>query len=150
MDGMWVGHLAWAEFLVGQQETARRRLDEFIASTDPARTSLALPWAVRAVIARASGEHELAGELAAQAVAASPADPFGQSTVLECLAVMAAVQAYDGQHELAVGLAAAVAAFADRAGMRQPPSVRELLDPVLQGCREELGDDGFGAAWAQG
>ena len=72
----------------------------------------------------------LAGELAAQAVAASPADPFGQSTVLECLAVMAAC--------------------ADGAGIRQPPSVRELLDPVLQGCREELCDDGFGAASSQG
>ena len=91
MNGMWVGHLAWAEFLAGQHETAGHRLDEFIASTDPARTSLALPWAVRAVIARASGEHELAAELAAQAVAASPDDPFGQITVLECLAVMAAV-----------------------------------------------------------
>jgi predicted ATPase/DNA-binding CsgD family transcriptional regulator len=150
MDGMYVGHLAWAEFLAGQHETARRRLEEFIASADPARTCLALPWAVRAVIARAGGEHELTGELAAQAVAASLADPFGQTTVLECLAVMAAVQADDGQHELAVRLAAAVAAFADSACLRQPPSVRELLDPVLRGCREELGDDGFGAAWSQG
>jgi tetratricopeptide (TPR) repeat protein len=43
MDGMWVGHLAWAELLAGQHETARHRLDEFIASTDPAITSLAIP-----------------------------------------------------------------------------------------------------------
>ena len=50
MDGMWVGRLAWAEFIAGEQETARQRLDKFIASTDPARTSMALPWAVRAVI----------------------------------------------------------------------------------------------------
>ena len=150
MGGMWTGHLAWAEFLADQQETARRRLDEFIASTDPARTSLALPWAVRAVIARASGEHELAGELAQQAVAASPADPFGQITVLECLAVMAAVQADQGQHELAVRLAAAIAAFADGAGVRQPPSVRELIDPVLRDCREALGADGYRSAWSQG
>ena len=80
MDGMYVGRLAWAEFLAGQQETARGRLDEFIASSDPARISLALPWAVRAVIARASGEHERAAELAQQAVAAASGDPFGQST----------------------------------------------------------------------
>ena len=39
MDGMWVGHLAWAEFLAGQAETARHRLDEFIASSDPDRVS---------------------------------------------------------------------------------------------------------------
>jgi hypothetical protein len=84
MDGMWTGHLAWAEFLAGQAETARHRLDEFIASSDPDRISLAVPWAVRAVIARASGKHELAAELAQRAVAASPADPFGQTTVLEC------------------------------------------------------------------
>jgi DNA-binding CsgD family transcriptional regulator/tetratricopeptide (TPR) repeat protein len=150
MDGMWVGHLAWAEFLADQRETARRRLDEFTASTDPDRTSLALPWAVRAIIARADGEHGLAAELAAQAVAMSPADPFGQSTVLECLTVMAAVRADEGQHEPAVRLAAALAAYADGAGIRQPPSVRELLKPVLRACREVLGADGFGSAWAQG
>jgi DNA-binding CsgD family transcriptional regulator len=150
MGGMWVGHLAWAEFLAGQPEVARHRLDEFIASADPALTCLALPWAVRGVIARAGGEHELAAELAAQAAAASLADPFGQSTVLECLAVVAAVQADEGRHELAARLASAVAAAADDAGLRQPPAVRELLDPVLRACREALGDDGLGAAWSQG
>jgi predicted ATPase/DNA-binding CsgD family transcriptional regulator len=150
MGGMWTGHLAWAEFLAGQTETARHRLDDFIASSDPDLISLALPRAVRAVIARASGERELAVELAAQAVAASPTDPFGQITVLECLAVMAAVQADEGQHELAVRLAAAMAAFADSAGVRQPPSVRELIDPVLQGCREALGADSYRSAWSQG
>jgi tetratricopeptide (TPR) repeat protein len=116
MGGMWTGRLAWAEFLAGQAETARHRLDEFIASADPDRISLALPWAVRAVIARASGEHEMAAALARRAIAASPGDPFGQTTVLECLAVLAAVQADEGQHELAVRLVAAVAAFADGAG----------------------------------
>ena len=150
MNGMWVGRLAWAEFIAGEQETARRRLDEFIASTDPARTSMALPWAVRAVIARASGEHELAAELAQQAVAASLADPFGQITVLECLAVVAAVQADQDQHELAVRLAAAVAAAADRAGIRPSPAVRELVDPVLRISQEALGPDRFRLAWSQG
>jgi DNA-binding CsgD family transcriptional regulator/tetratricopeptide (TPR) repeat protein len=150
MGGMWVGHLAWAEFLAGQAETAGQRLDEFIASADPDRISLALPWAVRAVIARANGEHELAAELARHAVAASLDDPFGQSTVLECLAVLAAVKADEGQHALAVRLNAAVAAFADGAGVRQPPTVRELSDPVLRACREALGPDGFDSAWSQG
>jgi DNA-binding CsgD family transcriptional regulator/tetratricopeptide (TPR) repeat protein len=150
MGGMWVGHLAWAEFLAGQAETARRRLDEFIASADPTRTSLAVPWAVRSVIARASGEHELARKLAQQAITAAPADPFGQSTALECLAVVAAVRADDGQHELAARLAAALASFADGAGMRQPPAVRKLIDPVLRACRVALGPDRFGSAWSQG
>jgi predicted ATPase/DNA-binding CsgD family transcriptional regulator len=150
MDGMYVGHLAWAEFIAGEPETARDRLDEFIASTDPTVTSVALPWAVRAVIARACGEHELAGELAAQAVAASPDDPFGQSTVLECLAVAAAVRADQGDHELAVRLAATVASSADSAGMMQPPAVRELIDPVLRASREALGPDRFRSAWSQG
>jgi predicted ATPase/DNA-binding CsgD family transcriptional regulator len=150
MGGMWVGHLAWAEFLAGQAETARHRLDEFIASADPARISLALPWAVLAVIARASGKHELAAELAQQAVAASAADPFGQSTVLECVAVVAAVQADQGDHELAVRLAATVASSADSAGIRQPPAVRELIDPVLRASREALGPDRFRSAWSQG
>ena len=99
---------------------------------------------------RLGGEHELAAELARRAVAAAPADPFGQSTVLECLAVLAAVHADEGQHELAVRLAAALAAFADGAGMKQPPSVRQLTEPVLRACRETLGADGFGSAWSQG
>jgi DNA-binding CsgD family transcriptional regulator/tetratricopeptide (TPR) repeat protein len=150
MDGMWVGHLAWAEFIAGEQETARQRLDDFISSTDPARTSLAMPWAVRALIARASREPELAAELAQRAVAASPADPFGQSTVLECLAIAAAVRADQGQHEPAVRLAAAAAAAADSAGIRQPPAIRELMDPVLRGCQEALGEDRFRLAWSQG
>jgi predicted ATPase/DNA-binding CsgD family transcriptional regulator len=150
MGGMWVGHLAWAEFLAGQQEAARHRLDEFIASADPARVSLALPRAVRAVIARACGERELAAELAQQAAAVSPADPFGQTTVLECLAVLAAVQADQGQHELAVRLAAATAASADSAGVRQPPAVRDLVDPVLRDCRAALGAGGYRSAWSQG
>jgi hypothetical protein len=94
---------------------------------------------------RLGGEHELAAELARRAVAAAPADPFGQSTVLECLA---AVHADEGQHELAVRLAAALAAFVDRAGMKQPPSVRELTEPVQRACRETLGADGFGSAWS--
>jgi predicted ATPase/DNA-binding CsgD family transcriptional regulator len=150
MGGMWVGHLAWAEFLAGQAGTARHRLDEFIASSDPARTCLALPWAVRAVIARASGEHELARKAAQQAINAAPADPFGQSTVLECLAVVAAVRADDGQHELATRLAASAAAFADGAGMRQPPAVGELIDPVLRTCQAALGSGSFDSAWSQG
>jgi DNA-binding CsgD family transcriptional regulator len=149
MSGVWVGHLAWAEFITGQQEVAQRRLDEFIAASDPGRISLAVPWAVRAVIARASGEHELAAELAQHAVFASPTDPFGQSTVV-CMAVMAAVQADEGQHERAVRLAAAAAASADRTGERPPSTVRELIDPVLRACRKTLGDDGFGSAWSQG
>jgi DNA-binding CsgD family transcriptional regulator/tetratricopeptide (TPR) repeat protein len=150
MGGTWVGQLAWAEFLAGEQETARHRLDGFIASSDPGRVSLALPWAVRAVIARASGEHELAAELAQQAAAASPSDPFGQSTVLECLAVLAVVLADEGQHEVAVRLTAALAAFAEGAGMKQPLAVRELIEPVLRTCREKLGTDSFGSAWSQG
>jgi DNA-binding CsgD family transcriptional regulator len=76
-------------------------------------------------------------------------DPFGQSAVV-CMAVMAAVQADEGQHELAVRLAAAAAASADRTGERPPPTVRELIDPVLRACRKTLGDDGFGSAWSQG
>ncbi len=34
--------------------------------------------------------------------------------------------------------------------MRQPPSVRELTDPVLQACREVLGADRYRSAWSQG
>ena len=102
MSGRWLGHLAWAEFIAGEPEVARQRLDDFIASTDPARTSMAIPFAMRAVIAREDGDHELALSLAQQAIAVAPADPFGGDTVHTCLLVFAATQADQGQHEVAV------------------------------------------------
>jgi predicted ATPase/DNA-binding CsgD family transcriptional regulator len=150
MEGMWAGHLAWAEFIAGEREVARQRLDDFIASTDPVRTSLAIPFAVRAVIARSDGDHELALSLAQQAIVIAPADPFGGDTVHTCLLVFAATQVDQGQHELAVRLAGAAAAFADSADMKQSPAVRALTAPVLEACREALGAGRFGSAWSQG
>jgi predicted ATPase/DNA-binding CsgD family transcriptional regulator len=150
MVGQWVGQLAWVEFIAGEQELARQRLDDFIASTDPVRTSMAIPFAVRAVIARADGDHHLAADLAQRAICAAPANPFGGDTMHACLLAFAAVQADKGRHELAVRLAAAAAAFAERVGMMPSPPTRELIDPVLRACLETLGTDGFGSAWSQG
>ena len=150
MSGRWLGHLAWAEFIAGEPEVARQRLDDFIASTDPARTSMAIPFAMRAVIAREDGDHELALSLAQQAIAVAPADPFGGDTVHTCLLVFAATQADQGQHEVAVRLAGAAAAFADSVEMKPAPAVRGFTDPVLEACREVLGAGRFGSAWSQG
>jgi DNA-binding CsgD family transcriptional regulator len=150
MGGQWVGHLAWAELVAGLQEAARQRLDEFIAGTDPERTSLATPLAVRALIARADSEHELAEDLAQQAIAAAPTDPFGRATVVECLAVVAAVKADQGHHDQAVRLAAAIAAFAESVGMQPIAPVRALTEPILRAGRQALGADRFNAAWSAG
>jgi predicted ATPase/DNA-binding CsgD family transcriptional regulator len=150
MAGRWVGQLAWVEFIAGEQDLARQRLDDFIASTDPVRTSMAIPFAARAVIARADGDHDLAAGLAQQAIGAAPADPFGGDTMHACLLVFAAVQADQGRQEVAVRLAAAAMAFAERVGMMPSPAVRGLIDPVLRACRETLGTDGFGSAWSEG
>ena len=150
MIGQWLGHLAWSEFIAGQPKSARDRLDEFTATADPARTSLAVVLAARAVVARSDGQHEMAADLAQRAIADAPSDPFGRATVVECLAVVAAVRADVGDYDVAVRLAGASAAFADIVGMRLVTAVRALTDPVLRTCRDALGEDGYGAAWSQG
>jgi ATP/maltotriose-dependent transcriptional regulator MalT len=118
---MFTGNLAWAELLAGQPDLARRRLDDFIAAADPERTCLARPLAVRALVARADGDLERAEELAAAAVAVSPADAFGRLTVWTCLAVLAAVKADAGRPELGARLAGAAAAFVREAGLTRLP-----------------------------
>ena len=111
---------------------------------------MAIPFAMRAVIAREDGDHELALSLAQQAIAVAPADPFGGDTVHTCLLVFAATQADQGQHEVAVRLAGAAAAFADSVEMKPALAGSGSTDPVLEACREVLGAGRFGSAWSQG
>jgi predicted ATPase/DNA-binding CsgD family transcriptional regulator len=150
LRGMWAGNLAWSELLSGEPDTARQRLDEFIRAADPARTCLALPQAVRALIARGDGDHERAEELAHAAVAASPADAFGRLTVWTCLAILAVITADGGGHEVAARLAGAADAFARDAGLARRPATGELIDSVAGACRAALGDDRLAEAWAAG
>jgi predicted ATPase/DNA-binding CsgD family transcriptional regulator len=151
LRGMWTGNLAWSELLCGEPDTARRRLDDFIRTSDPARTCLALPLAVRALIARGDGDHERAEELAHAAVADSPADAFGRLTVWTCLAVLAAVSTEGGGgHEVAARLAGAADAFARSTGLARPKATAELIDSVGGACRAALGHDRFAGAWAAG
>jgi predicted ATPase/DNA-binding CsgD family transcriptional regulator len=150
LRGMWTGNLAWSELLCGEPDTARRRLDDFIRTSDPARTCLALPLAVRALIARGDGDHERAEELAHAAVADSPADAFGRLTVWTCLAVLAAVSADGSGHEVAARLAGAADAFAHAAGLARPKATAELIDSAGAACRAALGHDRFAEAWAAG
>jgi predicted ATPase/DNA-binding CsgD family transcriptional regulator len=150
LRGMWTGNLAWSELLCGESGTARRRLDDFIRTSDPARTCLALPLAVRALIARGDGDHERGEELAHAALADSPADAFGRLTVWTCLAVLAAVSADGGGHEIAARLAGAADAFADSSGLAGPKATVELIDSAVGACRAALGHDRFAEAWAAG
>jgi predicted ATPase/DNA-binding CsgD family transcriptional regulator len=150
LRGMWTANLAWSELLCGEPDTARRRLDDFIRTSDPARTCLALPLAVRALIARGDGDQERAEELAHEAVADSPADAFGRLTVWTCLAVLAAVCADGGGHEVAARLAGAAGAFAHPAGLAGPKATAELVDSAVGACRAALGHDRFAEAWAAG
>jgi len=150
LRGMWTGNLAWSELLCEEPDTARWRLDDFIRTSDPARTCLALPLAVRALIARGDGDHGRAEELAHAAVADSPADAFGRLTVWTCLAVLAAVSADGGGHEIAARLAGAAGAFAYSAGLAGPKATAELIDSVAGACRAALGHDRFAEAWAAG
>jgi DNA-binding CsgD family transcriptional regulator len=150
LRGMFNGNLAWAELLAGQPDLARRRLDDFIAAADPERTCLARPLAVRALVARADGDLERAEELAAAAVAVSPADAFGRLTVWTCLAVLAAVKADAGRLEVAARLAGAAAAFVREAGLTRLPPVADLIDHAAAAARAALGPARFDEAWAEG
>jgi DNA-binding CsgD family transcriptional regulator len=152
LRGMWTGNLAWSELLCGEPDTARRRLDDFIRTSDPARTCLALPLAVRALVARGEGDHDRAEELAHAAVADSPADAFGRLAVWTCLAVLAAVstEGGGGGHEVAARLAGAADGFAHSTGLARPKATAELIDSVVGACRAALGHDRFAEAWAAG
>jgi DNA-binding CsgD family transcriptional regulator len=150
LRGKWAGSLAWSELLAGQPDAARRRLDDFIRISDPDRTCLALPLAVRALVARRDGHREQATELASQAVAASPADPFGRLTTWICLAVLAAVKADSGDHEGAARLAGSAAAHVRAAELTRLPAVAELIDSAGGACRAALGNDRFAHAYAEG
>jgi DNA-binding CsgD family transcriptional regulator len=140
LRGMWTGNLAWSELLCGEPDTARRRLDDFIRTSDPARTCLALPLAVRALVARGEGDHDRAEELAHAAVADSPADAFGRLAVWTCLAVLAAVstEGGGGGHEVAARLAGAADGFAHSTGLARPKATAELIDSVVGACRAAL------------
>jgi len=133
LRGTWTGKLAWSELLAGQRDTARRRLDDFIRAADEKRTCLALPLAVRALVARADGDLDRAGDLASSAVAASPADPFGRFTVWACLVILAAIKTDQGSREVAARLAGTAAGSPGRrpllrclrsTGSPAPPSAR--------------------------
>jgi DNA-binding CsgD family transcriptional regulator len=150
LRGMFTGNLAWSELLAGQPETARRRLDDFLAAADPDRTCLARPLAVRALVARGDGDLDRADELAGAAVTASPGDPFGRLTVWTCLAVLAAVRADGGGHEAAARLAGAAAAFASHVPLTRLPAVADLIDSAAAASRDALGNGRFAAAWAEG
>ena len=150
LRGMWTGNLAWSELLCGDPGTARRRIDDFIRSSDPDRTCLALPQAVRALIARCDGDQERAEEFAYAAVTASPADAFGQLTVWTCLTVLAVVLADGGGHEAAARLAGAADAFALSAELARPKATGDLIDSAAGACRAALGDGPFAGAWAAG
>jgi predicted ATPase/DNA-binding CsgD family transcriptional regulator len=150
LRGMFTGNLAWSELLAGQPDLARRRLDEFIAAADPERTCLARPLAVRALVARADGDLDRAEELAATAVAVSPADAFGRLTVWTCLAVLAAVKADAGRPQTAARLAGAATAFAREAGLARLPPVADLTDHAAAAGRDALGRARFEEAWAEG
>jgi predicted ATPase/DNA-binding CsgD family transcriptional regulator len=150
LRGMRTGNLAWAELLAGQRATARQRLDDFIAAADPDRTCLALPLAVRALVARGDGDTGRAEDLASDAVAVSPADPFGRLTIWTCLAILAAIKADCGRHEVAARLAGAVAAFARDTSLAPLPAVGGLTGPAARACRDVLGKDRYAKAWTEG
>jgi predicted ATPase/DNA-binding CsgD family transcriptional regulator len=149
LRGRFAGDLAWAELLAGHGDAARQRLDDFVRSADPDRTCLALPLAVRALIARTDGDHDSAEELAVRAVAVSPTDAFGRLTVWSCLTVLAAIKA-DGSFEVATRLAGASAAFARDVSLTPQPALKSLIEPALHRCREALGDARFAETWAEG
>jgi predicted ATPase/DNA-binding CsgD family transcriptional regulator len=150
LRGMRVARLAWSELLGGEREAARKRLDEFLEKTDPARTCLAQPLTVRALVARDEGDLEGAEGLAYQALTAAPDDPCDWLATWMSLAALAAVETDLECCELATRLWAALDAAARKTGMVPFPAATGLMRPATRANRDELGDQRYDHAWAEG
>jgi DNA-binding CsgD family transcriptional regulator len=147
---MRVARLAWSELLGGERQAARKRLDEFLEKTDPARTCLAQPLTVRALVARDEGDLEGAEGLAYQALTAAQDDPFEWLATWMSLGALAAVETDLECYELATRLWAALDAAARKIGMVPFPAVTGLMTPATRANRDELGDQRYDEAWAEG
>jgi predicted ATPase/DNA-binding CsgD family transcriptional regulator len=150
LGGLPASVLAWSELYAGQSDQARQRMDDFLATHDPAKTCPALPLAIRALVARADGDSHLADEFAHRALLASPGDPFGQLAIWICLVATAVISGDLGHYELATRLASAVASFARAIGMVPLPAAADVLARLRRQCREALGDASFRRAETEG
>ena len=150
LAGLPVSTLAWSQLLAGQADQAQRTLDEFLAANDPARTCPALPLAVRALVAQAHGNLDLAQETAHQALAVAQDDPFGKLTIWTCLAVVAAVSADAGSQLLAARLTGAITRLADDISMVDLPAHARLLAHVRAACQRSIRADDYASATADG
>jgi predicted ATPase/class 3 adenylate cyclase/DNA-binding CsgD family transcriptional regulator len=148
--GWAIGRLAWSELQAGDAQAARRRLDDFLATSDPTRVFTALPLAVRALVARHETELADAEAFASRALEASTRDFNHRVAMWTSLTVLAAVKTDLGEHETATRLWGAADASARSIGLVAPPAVTVLMAPAIAECLDALGPANHERAWAEG
>jgi hypothetical protein len=100
-------------------------------------------------IALAGGELDSAADLLARTLTAS-VESTSSVRIASCLDGVALVAVARERIIEAVRLVAAAARFREDAQHETPPANRRRLDATIGQARAVLGDDAFGAAWADG
>jgi DNA-binding CsgD family transcriptional regulator len=101
-------------------------------------------------VARDEGDLEGAEGLAYQALTAARDDPCQWLATWMSLAALAAVETDLERYELATRLWAALDAAAHKTGMVPFPAVTGLMRSATRANRDELGDQRYDHAWAEG
>jgi predicted ATPase/class 3 adenylate cyclase/DNA-binding CsgD family transcriptional regulator len=148
---MFTALLASAELAAGHMDLARAAATKAMEAVDDRRASwmdgLALMSGAR--VALADGCPDEAERLVHRALAARErvGDKAGVAESLELIAALAADQQSDAE---AVRLLAAATALADRIGYRRPRLYDDAHASLVDSLRVAMGDEPFGAAWAEG
>ncbi|WP_156297225.1 LuxR family transcriptional regulator [Mycobacterium paragordonae] len=139
--------VALCAHLDGDLARAQELADEAVATMAGWHRLFAL--SIRANIAADRGDHEQARRDARQALSIA-ADKQCRLAVPATLELLARLAVDAGGHVEAARLLGAAAAMRDRTGEFRFPVYQAAYPTLLTACRNELGDNNFEAAWADG
>jgi non-specific serine/threonine protein kinase len=141
----------YAARLTGDFDRARALIEESIALVRP----LADKWTLATLLFNLSdislcqGQHEPATGAAREGVVLSQ-ELADLRSMTWCLTGIANTGAAQGQLQRAVRLWGAVEGLSQSIGAPLPPTIRVSQDVHIPAARQALGDERFGAAWAEG
>jgi non-specific serine/threonine protein kinase len=144
-------NLAHQDWEHGQAALALPRLEEALAVAREHRLRWALPFILVALGMTATDLGDPARAVACFRESIELAQVRGNlGDVIDGMEGLARLAAVTGQAEPATRLFGATAALRETLGAPMAPSDLSIFEPVLNGLRETLGEDGFVAAWAAG
>jgi predicted ATPase/class 3 adenylate cyclase/DNA-binding CsgD family transcriptional regulator len=147
LAAIWIVYAAQAALARGDLTVARRLADDAVAATSGFHLSLALT--TRAGVALAQGEPEQAGRDAHDALVSS-AGVGAYAAVPETLECLAALTLGTGNHREATRLFGAAAAIRQRGGLVRFKTFDAFFQFPVAALREEMGEQDFASAWAEG